>query len=93
MFLDLLSQLFKIPRKNEDCERVTSSENEILGGCAASPDTFPATAVCILSEPIPTMLKPAPCIGIIHRGKSIRNGLFESVRRTSLGRPQEFFDF
>jgi hypothetical protein len=40
MFLNSSRQRFKIPRKNEDCESMVSSENEILGGCAASPDTF-----------------------------------------------------
>jgi hypothetical protein len=40
MFLNSSRQRFKILRKNEDGERVASSENEILGGCAASPDTL-----------------------------------------------------
>jgi hypothetical protein len=31
-------QLFIFPRKNENCESVAGSENEILGACAASPD-------------------------------------------------------
>jgi hypothetical protein len=44
MFLYLSHQLFKIPRKNEDGGRVARSENEILGGCAASPDTFGVVA-------------------------------------------------
>jgi hypothetical protein len=52
-----------------------------------------ATAACILSEPIATVLKPARRIGSGDRSKSIGDGLLQSVRRTGLGRPQELLDF
>jgi hypothetical protein len=43
MFVNSEGQLFIFARKNENGESVAGSENEILGACAASPDTFSST--------------------------------------------------